>query len=577
MTRGADHNRRKPIMPATEGSSPRRKPIEGATKLAMETARNRLMVAVFLFAGAFMALGFRTIDLGLMQDVSLRSGPDRSLTPVIAARADITDRNGVVLATNLQTASLYADPHRVLEPEIAAARLAAVLPELSQSTVLEKLKSNRRFVWIRRKLTPQQMWRVNALGLPGFSFQMEEQRVYPQGSLVAHVVGYVDVDGQGLGGVEHYFDDRLGNPGAAGEPLRLSIDSRVQHALADELKSAAERFGAAGAAGIVMDINSGAVLGMVSVPDFDPNQANLASGNDRFNRATAAVYELGSTFKTFTIAAALETGTARLTDSYDASEPIRIARYMISDDHPQNRMLTVPEIYTYSSNIGAARMALDLGRDQQRAFLAGLGLLKSAAIELPEVGRPIFPDRWGDVHTMTIAYGHGIAVSPLQLTSAISAMVNGGNLIPATLLAQPEHVRPAGRMVISASTSDDIRQLMRLAVINGTGGQADVPGYRVGGKTGTAEKSGVGGYRSDALVSSFVGVFPMDAPEYVVFAILDEPKGRAETLNYAGGGWVSAPVVRNVIARVAPILGVEPREEDESNYRQAALLIREHE
>ncbi|MCH8862680.1 MAG: penicillin-binding protein 2 [Proteobacteria bacterium] len=562
-------------MSARSGDSARPASMEGTLKLAMETARNRLMVAVFLFAGAFMALGFRTIGLGLMQDVSLRSGPDRALSQVIAARADIVDRNGVVLATNLQTASLYADPRRVFEPEIAAARLAAVLPELSQSTVLEKLKSNRRFVWIRRKLTPRQMWRVNALGLPGFSFQMEEHRVYPQGSLAAHVVGYVDVDGRGLGGIEYYFDDRLGNPADASEPLVLSIDSRIQHALADELKKAAERFGAAGAAGIVMNINSGAVLGMVSVPDFDPNHANLASGTDRFNRATAAVYELGSTFKTFTIAAALETGTVRLTDSYDASEPIRIARYTISDNHPQNRMLTVPEIYTYSSNIGAARMALDLGRDRQRAFLAGLGLLRAAVIELPEVGRPIFPQRWGDVHTMTIAYGHGIAVSPLQLTTAIAAMVNGGTLIPATLVDQPRHIRPAGRRVISAHTSDDIRMLMRLAVTSGTGRQADVPGYRVGGKTGTAEKSGVGGYRSDALVSSFIGVFPMDAPEFVVFALLDEPKGRAETLNFAGGGWVSAPVVRNVIARIAPILGVEPKQEDESHYRQAALLIRE--
>ncbi len=564
-------------MSARSGDRARRGPMEGTSKLAMETARNRLMVAVFLFAGAFMALGFRTIGLGLMQDVSMRSGPDRTLTQVIAARADIVDRNGVELATNLQTASLYADPQRVFEPEIAAARLAAVLPELSQSTVLEKLKSNRRFVWIRRKLTPQQMWRVNALGLPGFSFQMEEKRVYPQGSLAAHVIGYVDVDGRGLGGVEHYFDDRLGNPADASEPLVLSIDSRVQHALADELKKAAERFGAAGAAGIVMDINNGAVLGMVSVPDFDPNHANLASGSDRFNRATAAVYELGSTFKTFTIAAALETGTARMTDSYDATKPLRIARFTIRDNHPQNRMLTVPEIYTYSSNIGAARMALDLGRDRQRAFLAGLGLLRAAVIELPEVGRPIFPQRWGNVHTMTVAYGHGIAVSPLQLTVAIAAMVNGGTLIPATLVDQPQHIRPAGRMVISAHTSDDIRMLMRLAVTSGTGRQADVPGYRVGGKTGTAEKSGVGGYRSDALVSSFVGVFPMDAPEYVVFAILDEPKGRAETSNFAGGGWVSAPVVRNVIARVAPILGVEPKQEDESHYRQAALLIRESE
>ncbi len=549
--------------------------IKDARNAAMDMTRNRLMVVIMMFAAAFLFLGVRTVDLGLVEDIVEANNFDRAFEPVLPARADVVDRNGAILATNLETASLYANPRQIQEPEVAARQLVRILPELSEADVLTKLRSNRHFVWLRRKLTPRQQWQINALGIPGFGFQMEEERVYPQGDLASHVLGFVDVDGNGIAGIENFFDARLADPMAANEPLMLSIDVRVQHAIADELSRTVARFSAAGAAGIVMDVNTGEVLAMVSLPDFDPNHASNVPGDALFNRATKGVYELGSIFKTFTMAMALDAGIISLNDSFDARQPIRIARFLISDDHPQNRILTVPEIYTYSSNIGAARIALDVGGEAQQDFLSDIGMLRPATIELPEVGRPIYPDYWREITTMTVSYGHGIAVSPLQVASGISAMVNGGIHNPATLVANDAASLPNGTRVISSLTSDQIRGLMRVAVTSGTGENADVPGYRVGGKTGTAEKSATGGYQEDVLISSFVGVFPMDAPRYLVLVSVDEPHGIAETFNFATAGWVAAPTVRNVIARIAPILGVEPRLEDDDRYQQINLLVSE--
>jgi cell division protein FtsI (penicillin-binding protein 3) len=549
--------------------------LKDARSAAMETTRNRLMVVIVMFGAAFLFLGVRTLDLGLVENIVEANNRDRAFEPVLPARADIIDRNGVILATNLETASLYANPRQIQEPEVAARQLVRVLPELSEADVLAKFRSNRHFTWLRRKLTPRQQWQVNALGIPGLGFQMEEERVYPQGDLAAHVLGFVDVDGNGIAGVENFFDTRLSDPMAANQPLRLSIDVRVQHAITDELARTVARFSAAGAAGMVMDVNTGEVLAMVSLPDFDPNHANNIADTALFNRVSKGVYELGSIFKTFTMAMALDAGIINLSDSFDARQPIRIARFEISDDHPQNRILTVPEIFTYSSNIGAARIALDVGAELQQDFLSKISLLRPATIELPEVGRPIYPDRWREITTMTVAYGHGIAVSPLQVAGGISAMVNGGIHIPATLVANDAASRPNGTRVISSLTSDQIRGLMRVAVTTGTGRNADVPGYRVGGKTGTAEKPTSGGYQEDALISSFVGVFPMDAPRYLVLVSVDEPHGTRETFNFATAGWVAAPTVRNVIARIAPILGVEPRLEDDERYMQINLLVAE--
>lgn len=542
-------------------------------KARMEVARNRLMVAIFIFAAAFTLLGLRMLDLGLVQRVAEASSVQNDNTPVLASRSDIVDRNGVVLATNLQTSSLFARPRQIIEPRVAASRITAVLPDLSEADVYTKLTSNKGFVWIKRKLTPREKWQVNALGIPGLSFQAEEERIYPQGAMAPHVLGYVDVDGKGLSGVERFFNTRLSDPSFASQPLVLSMDSRVQHALSDELNKAIERFSAIGGAGVVLDVETGEVLAMASMPDFDPNHAGSASRDARFNRATAGVYELGSIFKTFTLAMALDSGVVEISDSYDARQPIKISRFTIKDDHPQNRILTLPEIFVYSSNIGAAKIAMDVGGEAQRGFLQRLGMLRPATIELGEVGWPLYPERWRDVNTMTISYGHGIAVSPLQLAVGSAAMVNGGELITATLIKDHDASYDNHRRIITESTSEQVRAMLRSTVQIGTGKNADVPGYRVGGKTGTAEKSDVGGYNADALMSSFMGVFPMDNPRYLVLVSVDEPQGIKETYNFSSAGWVAAPIVKNIVSRIAPILGVEPSTQEDPHFQQAALLI----
>lgn len=542
------------------------------TAAAMEVVRNRLMVTVFLFLGIFILLSARMISLGL-------SGGDRvadglgAIPFYEAARADILDRGGTVLATNLEISSLFADPTKVLDAREAIAKLSLVFPDLNESELLARLTSGKKFVWVKRKLTPRQKWQVNALGIPGFFFQTEEERVYPQGSLFSHVVGFVDVDGKGLSGVERYFNTTLNAEVGRDEGLRLTLDTRIQHALRDEMVRAVVKFQAKASAGLVMDIKTGEVLAMVSLPDFDPNHPGDALPEQKFNRVTQGVYELGSIFKILTVATALETKTVTLEDGYDATYPLKIANFTIRDDHPQKRYLTVPEIFIFSSNIGAAQMALDIGKEDQQAFFRKLGLLQRPFFELSEVGQPLYPTYWRDINTMTAAYGHGIAVSPLQMASAIAATINGGYLIPATLSADDRIFYEPGERVFSAEVSEKMRALMRLTVTEGTGRQANVPGYLVGGKTGTAEKAGAGAYQKKALMSSFVGVFPMDAPRYLVLIVVDEPVGTKDTYNFAGGGWVAAPSVGRVIARIAPLLGVKPITEEVTGYQEVAFLI----
>lgn len=539
-------------------------------------ARARLMFGVFFFLVAFVVMGARTVELGMSTPITSKQTIARhvEVPEATVARADIVDRNGEALAINLKSSSLYANPKMITDPDAVAQKLNEILPSVPRAGLLQKLKSERSFVWVKRKLTPKQKWDVNALGVPGLKFQEEEDRLYPHGRLASHVLGYVDVDGNGIAGVEHYFDDQLSSSNRNGEALRLSLDIRVQYALADELEAAMRAHQAKGAAGLVMDVNTGELLALVSMPDYDPNNISGVSNDELFNRASKGVYELGSTFKTFTFANALDDGVATLEDGYDATKPLKVARFLIRDDHPKKRYLTLPEIFAFSSNIGTAQMALDIGSDRQREFMGNLGLLNPAALELPEVGAPMYPASWRKVSTVTISYGHGIAVSPVQLASSIASVVNGGSLNAPTLVQANAEVQPQ-RQVISQNTSRQIRQLLRLAVTKGTGGRADARGYRVGGKTGTAEKASGGGYDRKSLISSFVGVYPMDDPQYVVFALLDEPQGTKETFGFASGGWVAAPVVKNVIMRTAPLLGVLPQWEDEGLYQKVALMIDE--
>ncbi len=545
---------------------------DGVTKHAVEVGRTRIVITGVLFALCFTVIGLRLFDLMVLRgggEPALAAAGHKVVTDV--QRAAIVDRNGVLLAVNLKTASLYANPQKVMDAAEAADQLSAVLPDLDRDQVFEKLTSGRSFVWLKRNLTPAQHYTVNRLGLPGLSFQTEEKRIYPHGALMAHILGYTDVDSNGIAGLEKYFDTKLRDPGSAGEPVQVSLDVRAQHILRDELMRAVAEYRAKAGVGLVMDVRSGEVLAMVSLPDYDPNDAGQASQDALFNRATLGVYEMGSTFKTFTVAMALESGTVGMNGGYDATDPIRISRFTIRDYHAKRRWLSVPEIYVYSSNIGSAKMAMDVGAPRQRRFLDKLGLLQKPDLELPEVGSPLLPPRWGDINTMTVSYGHGIAVTPVQMAGAISATVNGGIMVPPTIIKRDDNAMAAGKRVMSSRTSVAVRRLMRQVVAFGTGKRADAPGYMVGGKTGTAEKSFRGGYRRKALVSSFVGAFPIDKPRYVVLAVLDEPQGTKETHGYATGGWTAAPVVGGVVSRLAPLMGIEPVDEIDQDERKAMM------
>lgn len=537
--------------------------LEGSLKQALETGRNRLLVTGTMFMIAFVAIAVRLIDLTVFGPSGEPWAKHSILSSSFAAgRADIFDRNGAVLATSLPTASLFANPYDIMDAEEAAEKLATVFPEINRNVLLQKLKSNSRFVWISRNLTPNQQYAVNRLGIPGVSFERGERRVYPHGREAAHVLGLTDIDGNGIAGVEKYFASSL-NMGA--EPLQLSIDLRIQAMLRQELTVAVNEFQAIGAAGVVLDVQTGEIISMVSLPDFDPNITGSMIGTVAFNRATKGVYEMGSTFKLFNTAMALDSGTVSIDGGYDASEPIKIARFTISDYHGKNRWLSVPEILIYSSNIASAKMAMDVGAKTQKFYLDQLGLLHQSVVELPEIGRPQYPVRWGDISTMTISYGHGVSVSPLQLADAVATLVNGGIRLPVTLLKHRGLVPPNGARVLSEQTSRQMRALMRLVVTSGTGKKAAAPGYLVGGKTGTAEKQVNGRYRDKSLISSFVGTFPIDKPRFVIMVMLDEPKGTKRTFNYATGGWVAAPVVKRMISRIASLLGILPRGEDLPN------------
>ncbi|NKB54878.1 MAG: penicillin-binding protein 2 [Alphaproteobacteria bacterium] len=539
-------------------------------QVALDVSYTRLLMTGAMLLFAFGAIAVRLVDVSLLQAAS---EPRAAFAPrgqeMRMDRADVVDRNGNLLATNLSTASLFANPRKVMDPDDTARQLARVLPTLREAEVARQLKTNRSFVWLQRNLTPRQQWQVISLGLPGIDFQSAQTRVYPNGALAAHIMGYVGVDNQGLAGVEERFDATLRDNAA---PLQLTIDIRLQHILRGELLRAKTEFNALGATGVIMDARNGDVLAMTSLPDFDPNDGSNARDNQKFNRATLGVYELGSTFKIFTAAMALDYGIVTMRDGYDATDPIRISRFTIRDYHAKRRWLSVPEIFMYSSNIGAAKMAEDVGGEAQREFLGRLGMLRPASIELPEVGTPMVPSPWRPIKTMTISFGHGLAVSPLQLASGVSAMVNGGTVHRSTLIRRETAEPPQGQRIISERTSRDVRRLMRLVVANGTGRKASAAGYVVGGKTGTADKPKRGGYSRRALLSSFVGAFPMTDPRYVVLATLDEPQGNKSTHGYATGGWVAAPVVRRVIERAAPLLGVQPVDEQSPTVKKKLFI-----
>jgi cell division protein FtsI (penicillin-binding protein 3) len=537
---------------------------------AIDPGGVRLRLLGGLFAVAFLAIVVRLAELCLLTDgggggAVLRPHP--SAGTAAASRADIVDRNGALLATSLYTVSAIADPQQVHDPEEAAAQLARVLPGTDRETLLRRLKSPRRYALLKRHITPEEQQAVNDLGLPGIGFEPVERRVYPVRNLAAHVVGAVNAANRGTLGVEHFFDQPLREEIGAGKALVLSLDVRVQQILRAELETAIDRFKAEGGNGIVLDVRTGEVLAMVSLPDFDPNWSARTSPAQRFDRNVQGTYEVGSLFKVFTVAAGLETGAVSLYDGFDTTEPLRIGRRRINDFHAHRRVLSLPEVFIFSSNIATARVAQAVGPDGMQAVLGRLGLLTRPEIELAGTAAPQPPPRWSEVYLTTVAYGHGIAVSPLQVADAVATVVRGGERVPVTLLRRvPGTIerRPA----LSPATSEQIRWLMWLNVAEGTGRGADVPGYLVGGKTGTAEKPRGGRYDTDALISSFVAAFPAHEPRYVVLVMLDEPHGDAATFFEATGGRTAAPVVRRLIERLGPLLGVAPvAPADELAYR----------
>ena len=530
-------------------------------------AKARLGLAIVLFAGVYCVIGAKLV---LFAYIGEGQGGRRSIgqDAVATARPDIVDRRGEILATDVKSPSLFAEPRKLIDVDEAVELLTATLPDLDAKEVRERLSSKRGFVWLKREITPKQQQEVHRLGIPGIGFLIENKRVYPNGPTVSHEIGLVNIDNQGIAGIEKWVDGQglaaLHMAGLASDrlmrPIDLAVDLRVQFALRDELVKAREKFKAKAAAGLILNVNTGEIVSMVSEPDFDPNNPKEANDPTRINRLTTGVFEMGSTFKVFTLAMALDSGRVTLNSQFDGHQTLRYGRFTIHDDHPLPRMLSVPEIFTYSSNIGAARMALSLGPEYHKAFLKKMGQLDRLRTELPESAEPIVPKRWGELNTVTIAFGHGLSVAPLQALMGVAAVMNGGHLIPPTFLKRtPEEAMKLSKQVLKPETSVKMRYLMRLNAEKGTGTKANVPGYYIGGKTGTAEKVIGGRYSKHKLLTDFMAVIPADNPKYLLLIMLDEPQPLKETYGFATAGWNAAPTAAAVISRVAPLLDIEPR------------------
>lgn len=542
--------------------------LEGARKKRLDKGRTRVIAVIGVFFTVFAAIGGRLAHLavtGKPRPVVARLADD---LPTMA-RPDVVDRNGIILATDVKQPSLYAEPNRIIDVDEAADLIADALPELDADELRAKLSSKKGFIWLKRGITEAQQKKVYSLGIPGVGFRDESRRVYPSGRTLSHVIGHVNIDNIGAAGLEKWVDNERGllalrNAGLIQErdtkPVQVSIDLRVQHALRDELEEALSRYSAVGASGVVMDVETGEILGLASLPDYDPNDPKESVEPNHLNRITTGTYELGSIFKSFTLAMGLESGRFTLASQVDARAPLHFGSQKISDFHGKHRMLTLPEVFIYSSNIGAARVALALGAEHQAAFLEKLGFSQRLRTELPESAEPHFRKRlWKPVESATIAFGHGISVAPLQAAAGAAALMNGGYLLKPTFRKRTaEEAHEAAPRVISQATSDALRYLFRLNVEKGSGKRAEVEGFLVGGKTGTAEKVGPHGYLHNKLLNSFLAAFPTDKPRYVVLVTIDEPQ-KIQGGGEATAGTNAAPTVGKVVARIGPLLGVSPR------------------
>ncbi|WP_414719728.1 peptidoglycan D,D-transpeptidase FtsI family protein [Tsuneonella suprasediminis] len=544
---------------------------------SLTVARIRLLVVAMMFGAVALAAVMRIGFLGLADRSVVTETLSEALLP---PRGEITDRNGQPLARAFPAFALWYNPAAlnggsplVKTPQEVARELVAIFPDMDESEVAAKLASGRAG-YLRRRVLPEEANKVLAIGELALEMPKENSRHYPQGSMGAHVLGYVGANGHGHVGMEEVLDKRLLDPAQRGKPVALSVDARVQGALEDELNRGMRAVDAKGAAGIVLDVDTGEVLALASLPEFNPNKIDQAGVDNMFNRVTNQVYELGSTFKPITVASAIDAGVVRdFGKQYDAS-PIKVGRFTIKDSHAMGATLNVPETLIHSSNTVSARIADELGSERLRQTMIDLGMNERPFIELPARGFPIWPGKkWPRLRTMTVGFGHGIAVTPLHLASAYAALVNGGIWRPATLYkVEPGHA-VRGRRVFKASTSSRMRQLLRMIAVYGTGRNANAPGFRVGGKTGSAEKPGAHGYRKTAVVSTFASAFPMDRPRYVVIAMLDEPKGTTASSFQRTAAWNAAPIVGRLVPRIGPMLGINPDNTRDVDLSDLAPLV----
>jgi len=532
----------------------------------LPVAKGRLLTVGGLFALLFFALVYRLTAVMVVTETEERH-VSAQVVPPLASRAKIVDRNGEILAINLSTGSLYANPKQILDVEEVAAGLSSVFPDLDADQLRAKLSGDKSFVWLKRNLTPKQQQAAHSLGFAGIYFQREEKRFYPYGAATGHVIGYTNIDLEGAGGLERQHNKLLMQ---GDKPLQVSLDIRVQTVVREALLRGIEKFRAKGGNALVMDVNTGEMIAMVSLPDFDPHMPGKAPDRNRFNANTLGVYEMGSIFKIFTLAMALDSGKVALTDMFDATHDIRVGRFRLTDYRGKKRWLSVPEIFMYSSNIGCIKMIQEVGKDYQLKFFEKMGFFQQVPIAYPERAQPIRPKEWKDINSMTAAYGYGIAVSPLHLGRAVSAVVNGGILINPTFVKQTGAAQ--GERVMSGRVSDKMRRLMHLAVKEGMVKKTDVDGYVVGGKTGSANKQQGNGYNKKEHLASVVAVFPMTAPRYLVLVTLDAPQATKETFGFATAGWTAAPVNKEIITAIGPLLNVLPEDEGRPEIQEAMYV-----
>jgi cell division protein FtsI (penicillin-binding protein 3) len=532
-----------------------------------QIAEERLLICCLVAVSIFITIGVRIVSLA---DAS--AGPHLSLKgpDITAERGRILDRKGRLLAGNLPITVLHADPSEIMDAREASAKLAPFLDQYDQKSLQKLLTKKTRYVELDRQLTPKRHAHILRLGIPGIYFAKGAVRIYPRDHAAAHILGHVDTENNGIAGIEKSMHNRL----ASGEDVTLSIDLGLQSVIRSEIQKQIDKFEAIGGAGILLDIKTGEMLAVASLPDFNPNQFSIVNDNERFNRATKGLYEMGSTFKVLNTAIALESGAATTNQRFEVSKPLRVSRFTITDYHTHNKPLNVPEILVYSSNIGSALMAEAVGAKTQRAYMSKLGLLDRLELEIPEVSRPLSPKQWHRTTTVTVSYGHGISISPAHLASAVAAASGTGEWIQPTLLKRQSDDTPLRLRIFSEDTTRAVRSMMRLVVshADGTGNFAEAHGYMVGGKTGTAEKIQAGNYNKKANLATFVATFPAHEPRYVIVILVDEPKGQKHSGGYSTAGWVVAPAVRRIVEQIAPILGVLPVDEKSPLIRQKMLL-----